>query len=242
MDLGLRGRTALIPASSAGLGFATARALVAEGVRVHLCGSNRARLDAAVDALGRPATGTVVDLSVAGAGRVLVESALDELGGLDILVTNAPGPRGSSASALDAAAAEEALRLNFLSAVELCTASVPTMLRAGWGRIVAITSLGAREPSPGLAGSGAARAALTAYLKLLSDEVRDRGITVNSVQPGPHETMRYVEFARSAAASREWRVGSPAHLGAIVAFLCSEQADHVSGVGVPVAGGYQATC
>ncbi|MFC5751608.1 SDR family oxidoreductase [Actinomadura rugatobispora] len=240
MDLGLRDRRALVPAATTGLGFATARRLVAEGARVHICGSDPDRLDAALKRLGPRCTGSVADLSSEGSGTGLAEDAGSAMGGIDILVANAPGPRGAHAVDLTKDAVDEAMRLNFMSAVELCTATVPAMRARGWGRVVAITSLGAREPLVGLASSSAARAALSVYLKSLNDEVRDDGITVNSIQPGPHSTARYLAFAADRDGPGR-RIGSPDHFGALVAFLCSRQADYLSGAGLPVAGGYQNT-
>ncbi|TDC55479.1 SDR family oxidoreductase [Actinomadura sp. KC345] len=241
MNLGLRDRRALVPAATTGLGFATARRLLAEGARVHICGSDPGRLDAAVRELGPRCSGSVTDLAAPGSGTALAESATAGMGGIDILVANAPGPGASHAIDLSQDAVDQAMRLNFMSAVELCTATVPGMRRRGWGRVVAITSLAVREPFVGLTGSGAARAALTVYLKSLNDEVREDGVTVNSIQPGSHETARYLAFAGTAV-DRDGpgrRVGSPDHFGALVAFLCSELAGYVSGAGLPVAGGYQ---
>lgn len=239
MNLGIHGRYAVVAAATTGLGFGVARTLIDEGVRVYLCGSHQGRLDEALEALGPRASGSVIDLTEPDSGAELARRAKDESGQVDILVTNGPGPSPTTALEMRIPDLEQALRANLLSAVELCTALVPAMRDRGWGRVVGITSLGARESFPNLATSGVARSALTMYLKSLADEVREDGVTVNSVQPGAHDTARYRRIRGRAPGDGD-RIGSVAGFGGLVAMLCSDQAHYVSGIGLPIAGGTQA--
>jgi 3-oxoacyl-[acyl-carrier protein] reductase len=242
MDLGIAGRRAAVAASTSGLGFATAQALAAEGVQVAVCGRQRERVAQAADRIGGGAVPIVADVSTQEGGTRFVEDAQRLLGGIDILVVNVPGtPAGTFGStALEAYC--PALQNHVLSAVGMCTVAVPGMQARGWGRVVAITSVGVRQPFPDLILSNTGRSALTAFLKTLALEVASDGITVNSVQPGYHRTERLESWAGDrlagmAADVPAKAVGEPADLGAVVAFLCSEQAGYLTGTAVPVDGG-----
>jgi 3-oxoacyl-[acyl-carrier protein] reductase len=243
MDLGIAGRRAAVAAASAGLGLGAARALVEAGVRVAICGRDQERLDLAVAELGEGAVGIRADLSDAARAGGFVEEAGERLGGrVDILVANAGGPPPGTFATTGLDGYRAALELNCLSTVAMCRAAVPGMRERGWGRVVAITSLGARQPSGDLIASSTARAAVTAFLKVLAREVAGDGVTVNSVQPGTHLTARVAETSGAgleerAAAIPARRLGDADDLGAVVAFLCSERAGFVTGVGLPVDGG-----
>jgi 3-oxoacyl-[acyl-carrier protein] reductase len=242
MDLRIAGRRAAVAAASAGLGYASAAALAAEGARVTICGSNEDRARAAAERIG--AEHLVADLTRPDEAAGFVERASAAMGGLDILVTNGPGPAPGTALDTPPEAYPAALDTSLLSVLRMCLTAVPGMRSAGWGRIVAITSLGVRQPYPNLVLSTTARAGLTGFLRTLAREVAADGVTVNSVQPGYHAT------ARARATSGENpdlsgipanRMGEAADFGSVVAFLCSEQANFVTGVAVPVDGGaYQA--
>jgi 3-oxoacyl-[acyl-carrier protein] reductase len=239
MDLGIAGRRAAVAAGTAGLGLGTAKALAAEGCRVAVCGRDPARLGAAVDQLGEDAVGIVCDVGSAAGGTEFVGAAIDALGGIDILVTNAGGPPpGTFAStALDAYPA--ALELNLLSVVAMCKAAVDPMRERGWGRVVAITSVAVRQPIPNLILSNTARAGATGFLKTLAREVAGDGVTVNSVQPGLHRTDRITALYGEDTAGTP--MGDPDDFGAIVAFVCSEPAKFLTGAQIHVDGGsYQA--
>jgi 3-oxoacyl-[acyl-carrier protein] reductase len=242
MDLGLQGRRAAVAAASAGLGFGTAAALVAEGVEVAICGRDEAKLQAAAARLGPRATPLVIDVSTVAGATEFVEAASRALGGLDILVPNAGGPpAGTFASTpLDAYAA--ALELNLLSTVAMCHAAVPAMQAQGWGRVVAITSIAVRQPIPGLILSNTARTGATAFLKTLAREVAADGVTVNSVQPGSHDTDRIRalhgdDISHAAAGIPAGFLGDPGDFGRVVTFLCSEHARFITGAHLPVDGG-----
>lgn len=243
MDLGITGKRAAVAAGSAGLGLAAATALAAEGVSVAICGRDRDRVDAAVADIGRGAVGLVADLSSTNGAAGFVTDAADRLGGpVDILVCNAGGPPPGTFATTDLDAYRSALELNCLSTVAMCQAAVPAMQARRWGRVVAITSIGARQPIGFLMASSTARAAVTGFLKVLSTEVGPDGVTVNNLQPGVHRTARndhlsgdQLDDLREDIPVR--RLGEPADFGAVAAFLCSEQARFVTGVGLHVDGG-----
>lgn len=241
MDLGLQGRTAAVAASSSGLGLASARALAAEGARVAICGRRADRLATAADTIVGDVVTVVADVGRPDEAAGFVAEATDRLGRVDILVANAGGPPGGTFASTDLAGYEEALRLNLLSTVALCQAAVPAMSEQGWGRVVAITSVGARQPIGRLIASSTARAGVTAFLKVLAQEVAANGVTVNSVQPGMHATERLEHLGTTlddlARQIPVGFVGDPDDFGALVAFLCSEQAKFITGSAIPIEGG-----
>lgn len=243
MDLGISGRLAAVAAGSAGLGFATAAALVDEGVRVAICGRDPARLDAAVARLGPGALGILADLADPDEGTRFVEEAAEALGGhLDIVVANAGGPPPGQATDASLDAYRAALELNCLSTIAMCNAAVGPMRQARWGRILAVTSIGARQPIPYLAASTTARAAVTGYAKTLALEVAAEGVTVNTIQPGSHDTdrIRTLGGARHQELRADipvGRLGDAADFGSVAAFLCSRQANFITGAAIIVDGG-----
>jgi 3-oxoacyl-[acyl-carrier protein] reductase len=235
-----------VAAASGGLGLGAARALVRDGVDVAICGRDIDRLAAAVADLRAEAAGEVhgirADVSTTDGAEGFVADAIEALGSIDILVPNAGGPPGGGFAGTDLAAYRPALELTLLSGVAMCQAAVPPMRERGWGRVVAITSISVRQPIPGLILSNTARAGLTGYLKTLALEVVADGVTVNSVQPGSHDTDRLRslhggDLTRAAAAVPAGVLGRPDDFGAVVAFLCSDPARFVTGAAVPVDGG-----
>lgn len=245
MDLGIAGRCAAVAGASGGLGLACAQALAADGVRVVLCGRDAARAEAAAHGIrdaGGDAVGLGADVSTVDGAAGFVARAIDALGRLDIVVANAGGPPAGTFASTDVDAYLPALELNLLSTVAMCKAAVPAMVERGWGRIVAITSLTVRQPAASLILSNTARAGATGFLKTLAREVAPHGVTVNSVQPGSHDTDRLRELhggdlAGAAAGIPAGTVGDPADFGAAVAFLCSERARFITGAALPVDGG-----
>ncbi|MQA13880.1 MAG: SDR family oxidoreductase [Pseudonocardiaceae bacterium] len=245
MDLGLSGRRAAVGASTSGLGLACAEALAAEGARVAVCGREADRARRAAAGLGPGAVGLAADLSDPHSATAFVDEAADALGGLDILVANGPGPAPGTLGELSPSDFPPALATSLLSVVAMCYAALPRMRVAGWGRIVAVTSIAVRQPIPNLALSNTARAGATGYLKTLAREIAGEGVTVNSVLPGLHATPRVEavfgdDLARAASGVPAGELGRPADLGATVAFLCSEQARYLTGVALPVDGGMDA--
>ncbi len=243
MDLGITGRRAAVAAGSAGLGLATARALIGDGVSVAICGRSQDRVDAALSELGPNAIGIIADLSNAEGAIGFAHSAAEQLGGhLDIVVANSGGPPPGFASSTSIEAYLEALHLNFLSTVALCNETVGPMRIAGWGRILAITSVGARQPIGFLAASSSARAAVTSYIKNLATEVAGEGVCANTIQPGTHATDRIAKLGGDQLDSLRADIpagapGDPTQFGQVAAFLCSEPARFIVGASLPVDGG-----
>jgi 3-oxoacyl-[acyl-carrier protein] reductase len=257
MELGLRGRPALVAAASRGLGRASARALAAEGARVAICARDEGALRATRDELAEATGGEIVaipaDVGTQAGAVDFVRAATEALGGCQILVANAGGPPTGEALGFSDDDIREAVELNFLSTVRMVREAVPSMREAGYGRIVVISSSTVKQPVSGLVLSTSARAATAGWARHLADEVAADGITVNTVMPGRIETDR-VKWLRGQRAEREGlttdevarqeantipigRTGDPAELGAVVAFLCSELASYVTGTFVPVDGG-----
>ncbi len=249
MELGLQGRRAAVAGASSGLGRATARALAAEGVRVAICGRDATRIHTAATELTEEldlpddaVVGLVADVSSVAGATAFVADAEAAIGPIDILVTNAGGPPPGNFATTDLEAYGPALELNLLSVVALCRAAVPSMVSRGWGRVVAITSISVRQPIEGLILSNTARAGATGFLKTLALEVAPSGVTVNSVQPGSHDTDRLRslyggDLSGAAAATPTGHLGRAEDFGAVAAFLCSDQARFITGAALPVDGG-----
>lgn len=258
MDLGIRGKFALVAASSRGLGRASAEALAAEGVELVLCARGEAALRATAADIRRTTGVRVVDVvadvaSQAGIDAVL--SAADrEFGRVDILVTNSGGPPAGPFEAHARDAWDAAVRANLTSVVELVRGVLPGMRERRWGRIVNVTSIAVKQPVDNLILSNSVRAAVTGFARTLANEVAPLGITVNNVMPGYTRTARVEELAaRTAslqgttrdAAFAAWegqipmgRLGEPPEFGAMVAFLCSALASYTTGASIPVDGGW----
>ncbi|MGZ8763131.1 MAG: SDR family oxidoreductase [Acidimicrobiia bacterium] len=242
MELGLSGKRAAVAASSGGLGFGVAAALAAEGASVVVNGRDADRAEAAAARIG--AQTLVGDVGTVEGARAFVAGAVDLLGGIDVLVTNAGGPPAGNAATFenDIEQYRQALELNCLSVIAMCNASIPGMRDRKWGRVLAITSFSVRQPIATLVLSNTARAGATGFLKTLAGEVAPHGVTVNSLQPGLHDTDRLRalhggDTSGAGAAVPVGFVGDPADFGAVAAFLCSEQARFVTGTAIPVDGG-----
>ncbi len=245
MDLGLTGRRAAVAAGSAGLGFGSALALANDGAEVVICGRNEEKLRDAVARIGHGARYLVCDVSDAAGGQEFVEQATKLLGGVDILVCNAGGPPPGTFASTPMDAYAKALDLSLLSVVGMCKAAIPAMQERGWGRVVAITSYGVRQPIPTLILSNTARTGVTGFLKTVAREVAKDGVTVNSVQPGVHLTDRISQVFgdnpdATAMGIPAGVLGDPIDFGHAVAFLCSEHARFITGAHLPIDGGQYA--
>jgi 3-oxoacyl-[acyl-carrier protein] reductase len=170
-----------------------------------------------------------------------IQAATEQLGVIDILVTNAGGPPPGTFASTDIDNYQQAFDMNCKAMIELCRAAIPSMRERGWGRVCAITSVGVKQPIDFLIASSVARAGLTSFLKITAREIAADGVTVNSAQPGTHWTDRVAKIVpdrESAAKNIPARItGSSDDFGAAVAFLCSEQAKFITGTGLLVDGG-----
>jgi 3-oxoacyl-[acyl-carrier protein] reductase len=256
MDLGLKGKTAVVLGSTSGLGLAVARALLAEGAHVALSGRDTARLERAESELAAPRgalLAEVLDVRDRAAVERHVARATERLGPVGVLVTNSGGPPHASALEVDDAGLDAAFELLVRSAIHAVQAVLPGMRARRWGRIVGLTSLAVRQPIPNLAYSNVMRSGLTAYFKSLASEVARDGVLVNTICTGYFDTERLTELFAANAAKRSTtpaaeraaaearipagRLGAPRELGELVAFLCSERASYVTGVALPLDGG-----
>lgn len=257
MDLGLRGRVALVAAGSKGLGFAVAHELAAEGAAVAICARGREALDAAVAALratGARAHGLVADVSRAEDIARLVSETETALGPIDIVVNNSGGPKSGRFETLTPSDWDSAANVLLTSAVTLTRAVLPGMRQRGWGRVLNITSIAAKQPVDGLMLSNSLRAAVIAFAKTLANEVAAEGVTVNNLLPGYTRTERVVDLSNQVAARESvsvesvygrWeqeipmrRIGEPREFAALAAFLASDRASYITGQSIAVDGGW----
>jgi 3-oxoacyl-[acyl-carrier protein] reductase len=257
MDLAIAGRGALVCGSTQGLGRAIAARLAGEGCRVVVNGRDRARAEAAAAALrtetGADARGIAADVRDPAAVTALVAAAQTHLGAVDILVCNSGGPPSVLFADADAGQWQEGLDTSLLSTIHLCRAAVPGMRARGWGRVIALASVAAKQAVAGLILSTTARAGVLGFAKSLADEVARDGVTVNVVCPGYMRTERLTELmeVRAARAGRTaedvtaelvrgvptGRIGDPDELAAAVVFLASEPARYITGAVLQVDGG-----
>jgi 3-oxoacyl-[acyl-carrier protein] reductase len=257
MELGLNGKRALVTASSRGIGRACALELAREGADVVICARGADALAATRDAIasetGRKIVAVTTDLSFGAQIEELMDRTRAELGGLDVLVTNAGGPPSGQFMDFDDEAWMKAVSLNLMSVVRLNRSAISMMREAGGGAIVNLASISVKEPIKGLVLSNAIRAGVAGLSKTLANELGPDGIRVNVVCPGYTATDRMTELM-TARAEREGKnldeiaagfhasvplgtFGKPADIARMVAFLASDAAGYVTGVTVQVDGG-----
>ena len=238
MDLGLRGRTAIVCGASSGMGLAIAEALAAEGANVAMFARRRDLLEREADRLG--ALAVRGDLTVPRDLARLVELTIGAFGGIDILVNNGGGPPPGPAAGMTDDAVEGAVELLLLSAIRLTNLCLPHLEQSGHGRIVNIESSSVRAPIDNLALSNALRPGVVGWMKTLAREVGPKGITVNTIAPGRIDTERLRSLAGRRRRHRRiplGRLGDPAEIAAVACFLASDRASYVTGAVVPVDGG-----
>ena len=249
MDLGLKGKVALVAASSRGLGRAVAEELGSEGVDLVLCARGAAALEETARAIRAASKVNVLaasaDLSQLTDVASLVGAAMKEFGRIDILVTNGGGPPAGPFESHSADAWHAAVRQNLDSVVELTRDVLPGMKQRRWGRIINITSIAVKQPVDNLILSNSIRAAVTGFARTLANEVAAFGVTVNNVMPGYTRTDRVTQLASKNAKLKGtssadeialWekqipmgRLGEPREFAALVAFLASERASYITG-------------
>jgi 3-oxoacyl-[acyl-carrier protein] reductase len=253
MDLGIRGRTAIVCASSQGLGRACALALAEAGVSLVINGRNRSLLDRTAEeirqATGVDVTPVLADVStVEGQGALLAACPTP-----DILINNNGGPPFRDFRELDRQAMLTGVTMNMVTPIELIQKVIDPMMARGFGRIVNITSISVKMPIAGLDLSSGARAGLTAFVAGIARKVADKNITINNLLPGSFDTQRLrggfaatskktgkPESAVAAHALGEIpakRFGTPAELGQTCAFLCSVHAGYLTGQNILLDGG-----
>src|SRR5437762_4237560 len=203
METGLKGRVAIVAASSQGSGRATAEGFAAEGCRVAMCARNAAPLEAAAENIRNQSQAEIFaqafDVTDAGAVHKFADSVIEKFGGVDICVTNAGGPPAKGFMAASLEEWRRAVDANFLSTVYFARAVIPHMQRKHWGRLITLTSISTKQPVPDLVLSNAVRAAVVGLVKSLANEFGKDGITVNNVGPGYTETERLRELAATRA-------------------------------------------
>ncbi len=257
MDFGIKGKVALVSASSRGLGLATAKALAQEGVNLFVCSRSEGDITRVANEIagefGVDVGFAAIDLKDAAAAKVLAGRAIERFGRVDILVNNVGGPRPTKAFATVEGEWQAGFEQMFMTATTLTSCFLTKMRESKWGRIVTITSLSVLEPIENLAISTAMRLAVTGYTKTLADEVAVDGVTVNTVLPGVIHTERIEnlrrvkaetlgtslaeEMSKTKAAIPMGRLGRPDELASFVAYLCSEQASYITGTHTPIDGG-----
>jgi 3-oxoacyl-[acyl-carrier protein] reductase len=257
METGLKGRVAMVAASSQGIGLATAEGFAAEGCRVAMCARNGEKLEAAAAQIRKKSGAEVFakafDVTDAGAVHIFTEAVIQKFSGVDICVTNAGGPPAKGFLAASVEEWRKAVDANFLSTVFFAREVIPHMQHQHWGRIITLTSISTKQPVPDLVLSNAVRAAVVGLVKSLANEFGKDGITVNNVGPGYTATGRLKELARSRSAAQgkseaevfaAWandaalkRVAEPREVADAVVWLASERASYITGQTILVDGG-----
>src|SRR5450755_1674267 len=253
MDLGIRGRSAIVCASSQGLGLGCARALAEAGVSLVINGRNRTLLEESAEeirlATGVKVTPVAADVSTVEGQEALLAACREP----DILINNNGGPPYRDFRELDRQAMLTGVTMNMVTPIELIQKVIDSMAGRGFGRIVNITSISVKMPIAGLDLSSGARAGLTAFMAGVARSVADKGVTINNILPGKFDTAR-LRGGFSVAAKRQntseaeaeqrskseipaKRFGTPAEFGQTCAFLCSVHAGYITGQNILLDGG-----
>lgn len=252
MDFGLKGTSALVAASTRGLGFAIALGLAAEGARVAVSGRTQAAAEKAASEIAR-STGTetaafAADVGKDGEPQRLVESVAARFGGLDVLVTNAGGPPAGGFSDVDDARWSAAVDVTLMSVVRLSRAALPYLMKSGRGRVINVVGSSVKEPIDGLILSNSVRLAVIGLARTLAREVAALGITVNNVCPGRIMTQRMIDLygdeasiERAAQQVPMGRLGTPDEFAAAAVFLAGEPARYITGQTIVIDGGLTRT-
>lgn len=257
MDLGLKGRVAIVTGSSQGIGKAIALGLSQEGARVSICARNEKQLNETAREI-ESATGVEVyaakaDLTKEDDIRRLVAKTYERFGKIDILVNNTGGPPSTTFLETSEEHWRKAVDLLLMSVVTACSEVIPHMQKQKWGRIINMTSFAAKQPAERLVLSNALRAGIFGLSKTLSNELAKDGILVNAVCPGWTLTKRVDELAKTQAKTTDktyediikgWenqiplkRLAQPKEIADLIVFLASERASYITGAVIQVDGG-----
>lgn len=257
MELGLKGRSVMVAASSEGIARAAAEKFAAEGARVAMCSRDGAKLRAAADQIRSRYSAEVLaeslDVTDIAAVDQFVGHVTSRFGSVDVCVTNAGGPPAKMFLETTTDEWHRAVELNFMSIVHMARAVIPGMQKQRWGRIVTVTSVSVRQPVSDLIYSNSVRAGVLGLVKSLSNEFGKDGITVNNVGPGYTATSRLKELVakradglrlaqeelmgRLGADAALKRVGEPEEVADAIVWLASDRASFITGQTLLVDGG-----
>lgn len=252
MDLGIKGKTAIVCASSQGLGYGCAEALAQAGVDLVICARNKDELHKAEKKLSNCSVGVVpvcCDVTSESGREMLLEACSEP----DILINNAGGPPPGVWSDWRREDFISALDSNMISPITLIKKVLPSMIRKKWGRVVNITSQAVKAPIPALGLSNSARAGLTGYVAGTSRQVAQYGVTINNLLPGMHDTRRLIDLDKSLSQEKNitldearkvrmssipvGRYGTIHEFGKTCAFICSQHAGFMVGQNILLDGG-----
>jgi len=258
MDLGLKGKVALVAGGSQGLGKAVARELSLEGALISICALDDGHLIPAAEEIMKETGCEVIalpaDLAKAEDAREFVKKSVAHYGTVDILFNNAGGPPSLPLEEIDDELWHHGFQLNLMSTIAMTTEARPLMKKKKWGRIINSTSISVKQPIDGLILSNTIRAGVIGFAKTLSTALAPYNVTVNSLCPGYTLTDRVRNLSK-AIAEREhtepdkiieqWesaipagRLGTPEEFAALVAFLASERAGYITGAAIQIDGGW----
>lgn len=257
MDMGLKGKVAVVAGASQGIGKATALGLAREGAKVSICARGEGALNAAAGTIGKENGGQVLavvaDMRKAEDIGKFVGQTVERFGRLDIVVTNAGGPPPGEFMKFTDEDWDRAFRMSFMSAMRLTREAVPHMRRVGGGRIVNITSYAVKEPIAGLVLSNAVRSSVIGMAKTLSRELARDNILINNICPGRIDTERAQKLNQARAERlkrpveeihREMtdeiplgRYGTAEETANLIVFLASERASYITGTTIQIDGG-----
>jgi 3-oxoacyl-[acyl-carrier protein] reductase len=241
MELGLRGRTAIVCGSSAGIGLGCAEALAEAGANVVMFARREDVLEREAARLG--AVHVTGDVRNPDDLARLVHTAVERCGGIDVVVLNSGGPPRTRSFEFSDEQLDDAVELLLLSSIRLVRLCLPHLEASGHGRVIAITSSAVKEPIETLALSSAVRPGLVGWLKTAARELGPKGVTVNSVLPGRIDTDRIKEVYPNGPTEADLatiplrRLGTPREIGDVVCFLASDRAAYITGTAIGVDGG-----
>ena len=239
MELGLQGRVAIVAAASKGLGRAVALGLAAEGAKLAICARGAPALEQTASEIGADVLAQELDVTNESQVRNFVRATFDRFGRIDICVTNAGGPPAKPFASASVEDWRAAVDLNLMSTLFFAREVLPIMKERRWGRFITITSVAVLQPVDGLILSNAVRSASRGLVKSLSNEYAPHNVLVNNVCPGYTATERLKKLnVQPESQIPLGRVATPEEFANVVVFLASERASYITGVSIPVDGGW----